>query len=119
MPVLDSYTVGGKLHLQNLSRLRADSDWRRDGKTRSGARRVCGRHADLVCGLAFPLSSLYPDSRRPSRRTDLRTVGEGITVRPTCTADADRAFEIKSDWNVTRGVGRLTIRQWFADHRRE
>ena len=47
-------------------------------------------------------------------------------LRPTSGADAERAFEIQSDWEVTRMLrmasfppDREEIRRWFTDHRRE
>jgi ribosomal-protein-alanine N-acetyltransferase len=49
-----------------------------------------------------------------------------LVLRPTSAADADRAFEIQSDWLVTRMLrmasfppDRHEIRRWFADHQRE
>jgi RimJ/RimL family protein N-acetyltransferase len=49
-----------------------------------------------------------------------------LTLRPTRPADAKRAFEIQSDWEVTRMLrmasfppDRQEIGQWFADHERE
>lgn len=49
-----------------------------------------------------------------------------LVLRPTCGSDADRAFEIQSDRDVTRMLrmasfppDREEIRRWFADHRRE
>src|SRR5262245_25856997 len=46
-----------------------------------------------------------------------------LLLRPTCLADADRAFEIQGDWNVTRMLRLVPfppeieeIRQWFAGH---
>jgi ribosomal-protein-alanine N-acetyltransferase len=47
-------------------------------------------------------------------------------LRPTRASDADRAFEIQSDWDVTRMLSmasfppdRHEIGQWFADHQRQ
>ncbi len=47
-------------------------------------------------------------------------------LRPTSAADADRAFDIQSDWAVTRMLSmasfppdRDEIARWFADHGRE
>jgi [ribosomal protein S5]-alanine N-acetyltransferase len=49
-----------------------------------------------------------------------------LVLRPTRAADADRVFEIQSDWDVTRMLSmasfppdRQEIGQWFADHQRE
>jgi RimJ/RimL family protein N-acetyltransferase len=49
-----------------------------------------------------------------------------LLLRPSCAADADRAFEIQGDWEVTRMLSRATfpperaeIARWFADHPRE
>lgn len=49
-----------------------------------------------------------------------------LILRPTRAADAARAFEIQSDWDVTRMLrmasfppDREEIAQWFADHERE
>ena len=51
---------------------------------------------------------------------------ERLVLRPTSAADADRAFEIQSDWEVTRMLrmasfppDREEIERWFAGHRRE
>jgi len=49
-----------------------------------------------------------------------------LFLRPTCELDADRAFEIQADWEVTRMLSMASfppdgqqIKQWFADHARE
>ncbi|MGO4737291.1 GNAT family N-acetyltransferase [Bosea sp. 2KB_26] len=49
-----------------------------------------------------------------------------LVLRPTSAADANRAFEIQSDWEVTRMLrmasfppDRADIALWFADHPRE
>jgi RimJ/RimL family protein N-acetyltransferase len=49
-----------------------------------------------------------------------------LLLRPTRAADADRAFEIQTDWEVTRMLSlasfppdRQEIERWFADHPRE
>jgi [ribosomal protein S5]-alanine N-acetyltransferase len=49
-----------------------------------------------------------------------------LLLRPTRVADADRAFEIQADWEVTRMLSmasfppaRQEIARWFADHERE
>jgi ribosomal-protein-alanine N-acetyltransferase len=49
-----------------------------------------------------------------------------LTLRPTRIWDADRAFEIREDWEVTRMLrmtcyppDRSEVRRWFADHQRE
>ena len=49
-----------------------------------------------------------------------------LLLRPTCLTDADRAFAIQSDWEVTRMLRLVPfppdieeIRQWFAGHARE
>ncbi|MGK6315001.1 GNAT family N-acetyltransferase [Neorhizobium sp. DT-125] len=49
-----------------------------------------------------------------------------LVLRPTSGADADRAFEIQSDWEVTRMLrmasfppDREATEKWFADHERE
>jgi RimJ/RimL family protein N-acetyltransferase len=51
---------------------------------------------------------------------------ERLVLRPTSGLDADRAFEIQSDWEVTRMLrmasfppDREEIEGWFAGHRRE
>lgn len=60
----------------------------------------------------------------PLPRTTIRT--ERLTLRPSSLADADRAFEIQSDWEVTRMLrmasfppDREATRAWFTDHERE
>jgi [ribosomal protein S5]-alanine N-acetyltransferase len=47
-------------------------------------------------------------------------------LRPTAVADADRVFEIESDWDVSRTLAmavfppdRAQIVRWFAEHSRE
>ena len=49
-----------------------------------------------------------------------------LVLRPTRGSDADRAFEIQTNWEVTRMLrmasfppDRQEIRRWFADHQRE
>jgi [ribosomal protein S5]-alanine N-acetyltransferase len=49
-----------------------------------------------------------------------------LVLRPTRGADADRAFEIQTDWEVTRMLllasfppNQEEIRRWFVDHPRE
>jgi ribosomal-protein-alanine N-acetyltransferase len=49
-----------------------------------------------------------------------------LLLRPSVAADADRAFEIQTDWEVTRMLSlasfppdRQEIARWFADHARE
>jgi [ribosomal protein S5]-alanine N-acetyltransferase len=49
-----------------------------------------------------------------------------LVLRPTGAADADRAFEIQSDWNVTRMLAlanfppdQAEMRRWFAGHPQE
>jgi [ribosomal protein S5]-alanine N-acetyltransferase len=49
-----------------------------------------------------------------------------LLLRPTRVADADRAFEIQADWEVTRMLSlasfppdRQEIERWFADHPHE
>lgn len=49
-----------------------------------------------------------------------------LCLRPTSATDAGRAFEIQSDWNVTRMLGNATyppdkraIGDWFSSHERE
>jgi [ribosomal protein S5]-alanine N-acetyltransferase len=49
-----------------------------------------------------------------------------LVLRPTRGSDADRAFAIQTDWEVTRMLrmasfppDRQEIRRWFADHQRE
>jgi RimJ/RimL family protein N-acetyltransferase len=49
-----------------------------------------------------------------------------LVLRPTRGSDADRAFAIQTDWEVTRMLrmasfppDRQQIRRWFADHQRE
>lgn len=56
----------------------------------------------------------------------LKLETERLLLRPTTAADAARAFEIQSDWNVTRMLrmasfppDRDAIASWFAEHRRE
>jgi ribosomal-protein-alanine N-acetyltransferase len=60
----------------------------------------------------------------PSRSTVLIT--DRVVLRPSDRADAIRAFEIQSNWNVTRMLrkaafpsDRAEIDHWFADHERE
>lgn len=57
-------------------------------------------------------------------RRVLRT--KRLVLRPTIDTDADKAFEIQSDWEVTRMLrmasfppDREEIRQWFLDQPRE
>jgi RimJ/RimL family protein N-acetyltransferase len=54
----------------------------------------------------------------------LRT--DRLLLRPSAAVDADRAFDIQSDWEVTRMLslasfppGRQEIARWFAEHPRE
>jgi [ribosomal protein S5]-alanine N-acetyltransferase len=54
------------------------------------------------------------------------TETDRLLLRPTRVADADRAFEIQTDWEVTRMLSlasfppdRQEIERWFADHPRE
>ncbi|KAA1180206.1 GNAT family N-acetyltransferase [Rhizobium tropici] len=49
-----------------------------------------------------------------------------LLLRPTSAPDAERAFEIQSDWNVTRMLsnatyppGRQDIESWFSSHGQE
>lgn len=49
-----------------------------------------------------------------------------LVLRPTVAADSDRAFEIRSDWEVTRMLSaasfppdRQHMIRWFDGHRRE
>ena len=49
-----------------------------------------------------------------------------LLLRPTDASDAEHAFEIQSDWDVTRMLSMASfppdldeIRRWFADHPRE
>ena len=49
-----------------------------------------------------------------------------LLLRPSRAADADRAFEIQADWDVTRMLSQATfppdreeVARWFADHPRE
>ncbi len=49
-----------------------------------------------------------------------------LALRPTAEADAERAFEIQSDWQVARMLrmasfppDKQQLRVWFADHLRE
>ena len=49
-----------------------------------------------------------------------------LTLRATTPSDAERAFEIQSDWNVTRMLrmasfppDQAEISRWFGDHSRE
>jgi len=49
-----------------------------------------------------------------------------LTLRPSEAADAETAFAIQSDWNVTRMLrmarfppDRTEMTQWFADHPRQ
>ncbi|WP_051228795.1 GNAT family N-acetyltransferase [Pleomorphomonas oryzae] len=58
------------------------------------------------------------------RRVSLHT--ERLTLRPTNRADADRAFEIQSDWDVTRMLRMARFPPdldetvgWFAEHEQE
>jgi ribosomal-protein-alanine N-acetyltransferase len=57
-------------------------------------------------------------------RQPLKT--DRLLLRPTHADDAARAFEIQTDWEVTRMLSlasfppnRLEIEHWFADHARE
>jgi ribosomal-protein-alanine N-acetyltransferase len=49
-----------------------------------------------------------------------------LLLRPTCVDDVDRAFEIQTDWEVTRMLSlasfppdRQEMERWFADHPHE
>jgi RimJ/RimL family protein N-acetyltransferase len=49
-----------------------------------------------------------------------------VVLRPTVAADAERAFEIQSNWEVTRMLAmaafppeRAEIERWFAAHSQE
>lgn len=55
-----------------------------------------------------------------------RIATERLVLRPTSASDAKHAFEIQSDWEVTRMLRMASfppdqahIRRWFADHVRE
>ncbi|MDH6233869.1 ribosomal-protein-alanine N-acetyltransferase [Mesorhizobium soli] len=55
-----------------------------------------------------------------------RIATERLVLRPTNVSDAERAFEIQSDWEVTRMLRMVSfppdgaeISHWFADHERE
>lgn len=55
-----------------------------------------------------------------------RIATDRLVLRPTSVEDADRAFEIRSDWDVARMLRRASFppdrhetERWFADHRRE
>jgi [ribosomal protein S5]-alanine N-acetyltransferase len=57
----------------------------------------------------------------PTRPRSMKT--GRLVLRPTRGSDADRAFEIQTDWEVTRMLrmasfppDRQEIRRWFADH---
>ncbi|TAJ89225.1 GNAT family N-acetyltransferase [Reyranella sp.] len=57
-------------------------------------------------------------------REPLKT--DRLLLRPTSATDAERAFEIQSDWEVTRMLAlasfppnRQEIERWFADHPNE
>lgn len=63
-------------------------------------------------------------SRAPIPRGQIVT--DRLVLRPTEPADADRAFAIQSDWEVTRMLrmatfppGREDMQAWFSDHHRE
>ena len=54
----------------------------------------------------------------------LRT--ERLALRPTGSSDVDRAFDIQSDWEVSRMLrtmsfppDRTEVCRWFADHPRQ
>jgi [ribosomal protein S5]-alanine N-acetyltransferase len=60
----------------------------------------------------------------PPRSIQLNTAR--LLLRPTDVADADRALEIQSDWNVTRMLSMANfppdlaeMRRWFAGHSQE
>jgi [ribosomal protein S5]-alanine N-acetyltransferase len=60
----------------------------------------------------------------PPSSVQLRTAR--LLLRPSGAADADRAFEIQSDWDVTRMLAmaafppdRAEIKRWFAEHSQE
>ena len=62
------------------------------------------------------MSSIPPRSIKTDR----------LVLRPTRGSDANRAFEIQADWEVTRMLSMASfppdqqeIRRWFADHERE
>jgi RimJ/RimL family protein N-acetyltransferase len=49
-----------------------------------------------------------------------------VVLRPASAADAERAFEIQSDWDVTRMLrmaafppDRAEFKRWFAEHSQE
>lgn len=55
-----------------------------------------------------------------------RIVTDRLVLRPTESADAERAFAIQSDWEVTRMLRMAAfppdpedMRAWFSDHARE
>jgi ribosomal-protein-alanine N-acetyltransferase len=63
------------------------------------------------------------DVRDPS---SIRLMTARLELRPTTAADADRAVDIQSDWNVTRMLAmasfppdRDEITRWFASHPEE
>ncbi|WP_267553339.1 GNAT family N-acetyltransferase [Rhizobium rhizogenes] len=65
---------------------------------------------------------MKPDARKIPRST-IRT--ERLLLRPTSSGDAGRAFEIQSDWDVTRMLNtsfppsRREIEGWFSSHEGE
>lgn len=63
-------------------------------------------------------------TRRSVPRVSIGTAR--LRLRPTSAADAGRAFEIQSDWNVTRMLSNATyppdkraVEDWFSSHERE
>ncbi len=60
----------------------------------------------------------------PPERLPIRT--DRLVLRPSTAADADRAFEIQSDWQVTQMLrmasfppDRAAMADWFGNHERE
>lgn len=59
-------------------------------------------------------------------RSLVRLLTDRVVLRPTNVTDAERAFEIQTNWAVTRMLAGATFppdreetRCWFADHQRE
>lgn len=62
----------------------------------------------------------------PNRTSRQPIVTERLVLRPTVAADVERAFAIRSDWDVARMLSRATfppdraaMEAWFWEHERE
>ena len=84
---------------------------------------VWGLASDSLRKLA---GGLIPGIMGNARLVPTHLTTARLLLRPTDALDAGRAFDIQSDWSVTRMLrtarfppDRLEIQRWFADHPRE